>query len=668
MLAILSNLGDFVKITQDKPFHFVTNLTGWCDEITGTGVLKKEFRWGTSNRVRASWIELTTTNLQNIILEPSNDLFVDFRLTLISGGPSTIESIEVNCIQSDDALDPYLGFTPILKVSEKGNISNLTKIENFTFKPYAVNPAVALYKNLAYTINQMFGHDVMYARAVPMAIGRDVTLHEWTLYDVDDPKCIKVVVPNNEFPDNKILFNPMGLDFEMPFEVHIVKAYYEELFGIGTGPQKRDIVYFPLTNRIYEIESSYLFKDFMQKEIYWKIGLKKYAPKSNRYEPQDLREQFDSITWDAEERFSEEVKLEAVKTTDPQQYDPKIGSRDYDPARLNIHDDLVIIQTKLPNYSNVLSESQYDLRSVYDSTNGNNQLAAVEYRANVSFPATDEKSLCMWFKEIKSKIAIPKDNVKGYLSLGAAGTETTPLSYSIAAKRQYEIGSYIKITRFNGLSLYGNITSVTPITGGFVYVLNVKNEIITYLNTYFANWASSFTNTGYIAESTNEQILFNGFKNGNGWKVSIYASRYIVFTDTSGIERLNILNTSLVEDYWYAIFVNISNFYRQISIDLWVRQWNDQSPQPINTTDLENIYSNTIMQVDPIDRSNLNIKYKLTGGNLVITNLRLFDKTETEQTKQSIILNQTIVQDAQYAIIIDNAIQRLKLPWIAKTK
>jgi hypothetical protein len=59
----------------------------------------------------------------------------------------------------------------------------------------------------------------MYARAVPMAVGKDVVLHEWTLYDVDEPCTIKVIVPNNEFPDSKINFNPFGLDFEMPFEV-----------------------------------------------------------------------------------------------------------------------------------------------------------------------------------------------------------------------------------------------------------------------------------------------------------------------------------------------------------------------------------------------------------------------------------------------------------------
>jgi hypothetical protein len=665
MLAVLSNPGDFVKITQDKPFHYVTQLTGWCDDIIGMAVLKKEFRWGVSNRVRASWVELTTQNLQSIILNPDDTLFVDFRITLISGGPATIESIEVNCVQSADALDPYLGFVPMYTVSERGNVSNLTKISNFTFKPYAVNPAVALYKQLSYGINQLFGHDVLYARAVPMAVGKDVTLHEWTLYDVDDPKCIKVIVPKNEFPDNKIMFNPMGLDFEMPFEIQIVKDYYEEIFGIGTGPQKRDIIYFSLTNRIYEIDTSYLYKDLMQKEIYWKISLKKYAPKANRYEPQDLREQFDELTWDSEERFGEEVRLEAIKITDPQQFDPKIGSVDYDPTRLSINDNLIISQLKLPNFTNILSESQYDLRSLYDS-NLTVQPTAVEYRSNVDFPASAERSLCMWFKELKPTVALSRDNVKGYLTLGTAGPLTTPLTYTITAKRNYPIGSYIKITHYNGLALYGKIAAVTSISTGYAYTLNVRNEIIQYLSTYYSNWASSFSNTGYIAEAANEQILLNGYSDANGWKISIYASRYIIFKDKEK-EYINILNANLVENYWYAIFVNMSNFYRQLTIDLWVRKWNEESPQPERTTDLENIYSNTNMPFNAIDRS-LNAKYKLVAGNLALTNLRLNDKTETDLDKQSIILNETIVQDAQFGIIIDNAIPRLRLPWIGKTK
>jgi hypothetical protein len=54
--------------------------------------------------------------------------------------------------------------------------------------------------------------------------------------------------------------------------------------------------------------------------------------------------------------------------------------------------------------------------------------------------------------------------------------------------------------------------------------------------------------------------------------------------------------------------------------------------------------------------------------NLAYTNIRLFNKTETDLLKQITLLNQAIVQDSQFAIIIDNAVPRLTLPWIAKTK
>lgn len=668
MLAILSKPGDFAKITQGPyPLKYVTKLTGWCEDITGNAILQKDFRWGTTNRVRSAWVELNDTNLQQVILNPADDIFIDFRYTLISGGVVTINSVEATFTQTADAKDPYLGFVPPMTVSDKGNITNLTKIANFTFRPYAVNPAVVLYKELSYTINQMFGHDVLYARAVPMANGRDVVLHEWTLYDVDDPVCIKAIVDKNEFPDNKITFNPMGLDFEMPFEIQIVKEYYEQIFGIGTGPQKRDIVYFPLTNRIYEVESSYLFRGIMQQEVYWKIALMKYAPKSNRYEPQDLREHFTELTHDTTREFGEEVELETIQVTDPQQFDPKIGSREYDPTRLMISDALNIKQYNLNNFSNLLSETQYDLSSMYKPTL-TNQPIAVEYRANVDFPENEDRSLSMWFKETKPVTPRYKDSLRGYINVGAAGSLVTPISFTIGPKRNYEIGSLLKITRFNGMSLYGTIVSITPITNGYTYVLAVKNDIIQYLNTYYTNWASSFTTSGYFVEATNEQILFNGWntENNTGWKLSIFASRYFVLTDAHR-ECLYILNTSLVDEYWYALFLNISNFYRQATLDLWVRKWNDQSPQPEQTTQLENIYNNTISNVGPYDRSAA-INYRLNAGNLSTTNLRLYDKIETESTKQILMLNQTIVKDSQYAIIIDNAIDRLKLSWIAKTK
>jgi hypothetical protein len=667
--TVLTNIGDYAKIVQQKPYKWVTKMTGWEEDISGIGVLRREFRWGTTNRVRASWMDLTVENLTAICnLDPNLDLYVDFRYTLIGGGPITINDITLLFEQSVDADDPYYGFRPILTVAEKGSITNLTKLENFTFRPYQVNPAVVLYKDLSASINRIFGHDTMYARAVPMAVGKDVVLHEWTLYDVDEPCTIKVIVPNNEFPDSKINFNPFGLDFEMPFEVHIDKNYFESVLGIGIAPQKRDIIYFPLTNRIYEIESSYLFRDFMYQPAYWKVALKKYAPKANRYEPQELRGQLDGISWDSIERFDEEVTVEEEKITKPEQYDPKIGSRKYDPTRLEINDNLVITESRLMNWSNILSESQYDLRSIFNPLE--NQIA-VKYRAKVEFSESNENELgvCAWFKELGPKVQTPKDSVKGQLVLGTVGTTTTPLSFTITPNRNYQPGSLLKITRFNGLSVFGNFVSKTPIVGGFIITIAVRNEIIQFLNTYYQNWASGSITSGYQVEVTYETIMMDGLNpdDNSGWKLSLYASRYFNFVSQTE-NLLFILPNNIVENNWYAYYFNVNNCFQQISLDLWIRKWNESSATPEQTTDLENIYSKAVIATNVNRSATGGYQYRLPASSLAYTNIRVFSRSENDLNKQIIILNQTIVQDAQYSIIIDNALPRLELPWIGQTK
>ena len=662
-VSILTAPGDFIKITQDKPFLYVTKLTGWFDDIAGSGVYRKEFRWGTSNRVRSSWVELTQQKVTDVILDPNNDLFVDFRITLITGGPITINNIEITYEQDPIAEDPYIGFVPVYTVSDKGNIAAITKIENFTFRPYQVNPLVVLYKNMAMTVNQLFGIDVMYARAVPMAVGKDIVLNEWNLYDVDEPKCIKVVVPNNEFPDSKLMFNPMGIDFEMPFEVHITKNYFEELFGVGTAPQKRDIIYLPMENRVYEVDSSYLYKDLMRTEIYWKVSLTKYQPKANRKESTNLRQEFDVLTTSYQEEFQEELDLLEVKTTDPQQYDPKIGSKYYDPTRESIDDALVISQMKVQNYSILLSESQYDLRSVFTGTS---EVTAVSYRAKVELPASSESAFSCWFKELAPNITIPKDNIKGGLILGTVSGDYQQLTFKLAATRKFVQGDIIKIAKFNGFSLYGEWQSTNAVSGGYNYTILVRKDILEFLNLYYPNWSGPSGN-GYVAEKTFENVVFNGYSKdlSKGLRISIYASRYVLI-QRNNTTILFILKNNLVEDYWYGMFINMSNFYRQLTLDLWVRKWNETNPNPPQTTDLENIY-NAVQTIDQIDMT-VDVNYSLLAANLVSTNIRLYDKIETEQIKQVNMLNQAIVQDAQYSIIIDNAIPRLTLPWIANTK
>ena len=153
-----------------------------------------------------------------------------------------------------------------------------------------------------------------------------------------------------------------------------------------------------------------------------------------------------------------------------------------------------------------------------------------------------------------------------------------------------------------------------------------------------------------------------------GWKLSLYANRYFVFRSTVD-DLLFILPNDLIEGTWYGYVFNVSNFYQQASLDVWIRKWNENDLTPNMTTNLENIYSKSeVIKAEDRTASTGVIKYTLPASNMLYTNIRLFKQIETDLNKQIIMLNQAIVQDAQYAIIIDNAIQRLNLPWIANTK
>jgi hypothetical protein len=170
---------------------------------------------------------------------------------------------------------------------------------------------------------------------------------------------------------------------------------------------------------------------------------------------------------------------------------------------------------------------------------------------------------------------------------------------------------------------------------------------------------------GYKAERIVPLNLLNG-RNGNlGIRCDIIASRYFVFS--SNLRKYIIpIDQDLVTDKWYAVVINISNKYRQLSLNIWERKWVEGLLSSPQTTDLQSVYSRTVNQLVVEDRS-ATATYNLVASNSLITNIRLYDRTiETE--KQPLLLNQNIVQDADRCILVDNAIPRNTLPFIAQTK
>ena len=252
-------------------------------------------------------------------------------------------------------------------------------------------------------MNKVFGFDVNYYSVQPQSRGKDVVLREYTLFNVVSENCIKVVVPQNQFPDNKINFDPFGLQFDEPFEIHIDKKYFESIFGKNSQPRKRDIIYFELTNRIYEINSTYLFRDFMYSPVYFKIELKKYNPKSNTYfnDPAH-KEELEGISISAEDLFGSEVKSEEEKITKPKQYNVSTARRSEDPNRSYIYDNLSIVGFDLNNNWTIVFNNYYDMETSFIDDSEfiyapKKYRDAIRYKAIPSLSSGEELAFTSWF-------------------------------------------------------------------------------------------------------------------------------------------------------------------------------------------------------------------------------------------------------------------------------
>jgi hypothetical protein len=654
-MPTLSTIGDFALFKPNEPYLYTTQIRDYSVDLTGT-VAALEFRWSTDDQTYSAWIELTMDNLRDVILDPANKLYIEFRATLVSGGPVTVDNFQLSIEQT--AVDPYAGYTPpVIDCAESGNVTSVTTIQNLCWDPYDVNPAVCLYNELSYMVNNLFGHNTEYFRAVPNKSAQDITLREYTLYDVSPAQCVKVLVENNEFPDSKLNFNPFGIEFEQPFEVHIDKRYWEEIMGHDTAPQKNDILYFPLNGRIYEVLSTYLFKAFMERDSYWKVSLIKYQPKSNRYEPDGVRELLDDLTTDTSELFEEELRDQEEQLTKPQQYNRNIGSREYDPSREALNENIQVIEEQIQNYSIVLAEFYYRLNNLV-KLNQAEQDVAVQYREPVTFTAAEERSYSAWFKGLAPAFFNPTD----VIDLMALNTGNNVLTIQTSQNRNHKLGEYLKIFRTGGITLYGEIINVISPSS---YELQLNADVVSYLDAFNMTWSGL---SSYKVEKTIPGNMIHAYDEVSqlGWKIDLMVNRYIRVT-LNNKEYICPIDYDLAQDKLYGMFVNVSNKFRQVSVNVWERKWISGDPGSPQTTDLFNIYNRTINQVDPEERVPINTKYKLLASNMELTNIRVYDQT-AEIEKQSLILNQNIVKDAQHAVIIDNALPILKLPFIGQSK
>ena len=520
--------------------------------------------------------------------------------------------------------------------------------ENPAFDINNMLSAVQEYMALNSAINQMIGYEVRWFRAVPQQRSQDVIFQEYTLFNVEDtPLCIKVVLPDGNFPDSKYNYDLMGLEYEVPLEVQIDKKYWETMAGRGTAPQKKDIVYFAIPNKLYEVVSAYLLRGFYEQETTWKINLRKYQPQAARKEGDVLTQTIDQYTVSEAEIFGEKLDSDIKKLEDDKQMSP-FNSTERDMYK-SMDPDLYIASSKLEIYGTVIAESFYDLGT-------SRYFDAVTYKGCDKISVEDDRCITAW-------TMIDPGAVKEYdvVRIEAKTNLPYPANYEVQINKKINpalentpgIGDNLEISRPGALNFYAEL--VDDVSNNTYYV-KVDEPVVEYLDSIKTTWANA---KGYKMKVQNPVSILDGINDSEstGFKVNIYANQYIKIVYGSQ-EHIAVITDKLYDKEWYGIIVNIGNTWGQYNTHVYKQHPNDQK------TKLQSIFYET-MNFTP-EATNVDY-YSINKGPSYLTNIRLYVST-MEEEKQIEELQRYFIPDGDQAIIADSADPKFRAPYISQQR
>ena len=545
---VIAEIVNHTNITLTTNVEFTLNSVEFYSTLSPDASLGYEFRWSEDNITFSEYSELneldTPGSLLHITLNSKSTIYLEIRITCtdinsIDADEITVLDITVNTTHGV-TIHPHDCDTPTCDdpfSTTGGAVISVTANSN-TFNPYAATKAVNLYKQLNNMVSDMFGHSVNYFRTEPDKRTSDVTLMEYSLHNVVANNNVKILVPDNEFPEEANTFDIFGMEFA-EFEVHIVHDAFKNVFGDSVRPRSKDYMFIPLINKMYEISSVSIADEFNASRSYWRIKLVKYQDRSSVIKG-DFEIGTDSLITGIEEVFGEEIKDEQDKVSKPIQY-KTVSNIIKDGVRTYVDPKLKIVDGDIINEFATVSKNHYDLSSVLlDSV-------ALKYSSKSEIKAGEGLSVTAWFQ--------PK------FSVSDTGTYTV-LSDGHTGGFRLKINSTDVIANVNNTIHTLNHDVIFSDKKWYAIVFNVNNTFHQVTSTIYE--LSNGTNGGNILSE-----VYNGAKlidnvvewsyaeefNLVGGKLNLTNIR-VFNKPLEKAEHMNVLNQYVVRDNQHSLVID----------------------------------------------------------------------------------------------------------------
>ena len=475
----------------------------------------------------------------------------------------------------------------------------------------------SMFQQLNQTAVEMVGLDVKWCRSVPYENSEDVILQEYTLLNVECPKDILIVTSKTDYNPGALQVDFFGINYEAPLEISITKTTWQNVYGIGSQPQKADIVYIPLLNKLYEVATATVDYGFAEQPTGFKCQLVKYNPQASRRESDSMMESIQDITVSQERLFGEELSKQIADITDPEQFDAEI-STSREPYK--VYDKSSIIMDDLIVNGNICARSHYNFRKG-DYT--------------VSYPAvTDNDSSHNW-RLFTCWFRINSDKSKVYnVDIQELYNKTKFVwQLKIKCNNMLEIGDYVTLQRGSTIKLSGTITD----KHNDLYMLDIPVSSALNASKRVTNWYSV---KGYTLSTG---ITYN-ILSSDSLEVSIKNNRICVGKTEYGY--------SVQSGQWYFLSLQMNSKTEEIR--LFTIDENDKLTQVF--TDSKNINRNSFengnfsIHNEKLDFDLTNIRYYMTTRKTSIEHIRQDAQSRFSKSNSLALLldNAEIVNDEQY--------------------
>jgi len=485
------------------------------------------------------------------------------------------------------------------------------------WNPYEFGKITEWQNMLATQIAQMLGMVVEYHLTDPDGNGIDKVIYEQQLYNIIDMKTIKVLVPDNKFPENQIVINQFNLDLFETFKVHILKSDFKKIFGITKRPGQQDILYFCQINRMFIVKHAQIHKDVMNAGIYYDVVLEKYEKRANiinRIEESKTRIEELTRNTTIDELFGFEQDNDKEKIANKTQLKPQ----SFEPIRSVVNARTLTKKEDIYNGGIKMIESYYDFSNVAQTE------FAIQYKkADNNVKVSDNRSFIFWFN-------LPND-----YNVGKAISKKMIAGYDVSSNK------YVMLNNLTGDTYISSSDSYTNNIGYKVWIQS--NKIYFMINSVVHLMeVNIMTNVWY-------GLLINMDQRQRTCSMKLVrrnASITIVLFNPDTYEKLELDYINDAVDIAYEIR---NNGFKPVDNV-------ETTSTEVNPSFIE-VKSYSVSDVELASFTH-DIDFSIPGSKMKLSNIRVMNDLVRSDVEQ-VVLNELIIKDAQHLIMGDNATKHI---------